>query len=86
MASTNRGAKAITEGGGAVAVIVRDGIIRAPCVRMPSAAAAAHLKLWCEEPHNFAVLKQAFESTTSFGKLKTCVPTVAGKNCYCICA
>ena len=30
VASTNRGAKAITEGGGAVAVIVRDGIIRAP--------------------------------------------------------
>jgi hydroxymethylglutaryl-CoA reductase (NADPH) len=31
---------------------------------------------------NFATLKQAFESTTSFGKLKNCNPTVAGKNVY----
>lgn len=82
VASTNRGAKAITAGGGATAVILKDGITRAPCVRMPSAAQAAALKLWCEAPVNFATLKQAFESTTSFGKLKNCNPTVAGKNVY----
>jgi hydroxymethylglutaryl-CoA reductase (NADPH) len=82
VASTNRGAKAITEGGGARATIVRDGITRAPCVRLPSATAAAHLKLWAEEPQNFSLLKAAFESTTSFGKLKSCAPTVAGKNVY----
>lgn len=82
VASTNRGAKAISQGGGATAVIVRDGITRAPCVRMKSAQEACHLKLWCEEPENFAKLKAAFESTTSFGKLKSCSPTVAGKNVY----
>lgn len=82
VASTNRGAKAITQGGGAVAVIVRDGITRAPCVRMQSAQEAAHLKVWCEEPENFAKLKAAFESTTSFGKLRSCTPTIAGKNVY----
>eukprot|EP00529_Nitzschia_sp_RCC80_P016964 CAMPEP_0113516262 /NCGR_PEP_ID=MMETSP0014_2-20120614/41451_1 /TAXON_ID=2857 /ORGANISM="Nitzschia sp." /LENGTH=645 /DNA_ID=CAMNT_0000413019 /DNA_START=123 /DNA_END=2060 /DNA_ORIENTATION=+ /assembly_acc=CAM_ASM_000159 len=82
VASTNRGAKAITQGGGAQARIVRDGITRAPCVRMASAMEAADLKVWCEEPQNFAVLKQAFESTTSFGKLQACNPTVAGKNVY----
>lgn len=82
VASTNRGAKAITEGGGAIAEIVRDGITRAPCVRLPTAQKAAHLKIWCEVPENFAMLKQAFESTTAFGKLKACVPTVAGKNVY----
>ena len=82
VASTNRGAKAITQGGGATAVITRDGITRAPCVRMPTAASAAALKLWCERPENFAKLKAAFESTTSFGKLNRCVPTVAGKNVY----
>lgn len=81
-ASTNRGAKAITQGGGAVAAILRDGITRAPCVRMQSAQEAAHLKLWCEKPENFAKLKKAFESTTSFGKLRSCNPTVAGKNVY----
>jgi hydroxymethylglutaryl-CoA reductase (NADPH) len=82
VASTNRGAKAITQGGGAHARIVKDGITRAPCVRMESAMEAADLKMWCEEPENFAKLKQAFESTTSFGKLQSCHPTVAGKNVY----
>jgi hydroxymethylglutaryl-CoA reductase (NADPH) len=82
VASTNRGAKAITQGGGAQARVVRDGITRAPCVRMGSAMEAADLKVWCEEPQNFARLKQAFESTTSFGKLQACHPTVAGKNVY----
>ena len=82
VASTNRGAKAICQGGGATAVITRDGITRAPCVRMQSATEAANLKIWCEQPQNFAKLKEAFESTTSFGKLKACNPTVAGKNVY----
>ncbi|KAG7367191.1 hydroxymethylglutaryl-coenzyme A reductase-domain containing protein [Nitzschia inconspicua] len=82
VASTNRGAKAITQGGGAQARIIRDGITRAPCVRMGSAMEAADLKMWCEEPENFDMLKRAFESTTSFGKLLACHPTVAGKNVY----
>ena len=82
IASANRGAKAITAGGGAHAEIVRDGITRAPCLRMPSARKAAALKLWCETTENFELLKQAFESTTSFGKLTECKPTVAGKNVY----
>lgn len=82
VASTNRGAKAITAGGGAFAEIVRDGITRAPCLRMASAREAARLKIWCETPENFATLKHAFETTTSFGKLKSCVPTVAGRNIY----
>ena len=82
VASTNRGAKAITQGGGAYAVVVRDGITRAPCIRMDSAREAAALKSWCEVPDNFALLKSAFESTTSFGKLKSCVPTIAGRNVY----
>jgi hydroxymethylglutaryl-CoA reductase (NADPH) len=82
VASTNRGAKAITQGGGAVAEIVRDGITRAPCIRMHSAKEAAGLKIWCETPENFAILKAAFENTTSFGKLLSCSPTIAGKNVY----
>lgn len=82
VASSNRGAKAICQGGGAKARIVRDGITRAPCLRMNSAMEAADLKIWCEQPSNFAILKQAFESTTSFGKLLECNPTVAGKNVY----
>jgi len=82
VASTNRGAKAISQGSGCEARIVKDGITRAPCVRMASAMEAADLKLWCETPTNFSKLQAAFESTTSFGKLKSCQPTVAGRNVY----
>ena len=82
VASTNRGCKAITAGGGAVCTLLRDGITRAPCLRFESAAEAAALALWVDEHHNFELLKKAFESTTSFGKLLSAKPTVAGKNCY----
>lgn len=83
VASTQRGAKAISQGKlGARARIVKDGITRAPCIRMDSAMEAADLKIWCETPENFEVLKQAFNSTTSFGKLRECTATVAGKNVY----
>ena len=82
VASTNRGCKAITAGGGATAVITRDGITRAPCVRLATAARAAQLQLWCQEQDNFVKLQQAFQATTRFGKLTACQVTVAGKNAY----
>ncbi len=82
VASTNRGCKAITQGSGVSSVITRDGITRAPCVRLKSAKEAAMLKIWCEERENFEKLKAAFESTTSFGKLEGLGVTVAGKNVY----
>ena len=63
-------------------MVLRDGITRAPCVQMKSAKEAAELKIWCEQPENFVTLKQAFESTTSFGKLISVEPTVAGRNVY----
>lgn len=82
VASTNRGCKAITQGGGASSTILKDGITRAPCVQMPSARQAAELSLWIQEADNFLKLKGAFEGTTSFGKLLEARPTVAGKNVY----
>lgn len=82
VASTNRGCKAITAGSGAISTITRDGITRAPCVRMKSAQEAAHLKIWCEQEDNFALMKEAFESTTNYGKLLSAAPTVAGRNVY----
>mmetsp|Transcript_59787 Transcript_59787/g.177185 ORF Transcript_59787/g.177185 Transcript_59787/m.177185 type:complete len:462 (-) Transcript_59787:268-1653(-) len=82
VASANRGCKAISQGSGAISTVVRDGITRAPCVRMNSAREAAMLKMWIEEPDNFSALKEAFESTTNFGKLLSANPTVAGRNVY----
>jgi len=82
VASTNRGCKAISAGAGARSALLQDGITRAPCLRMRSAMDAAQLKVWCDQEDNFRLLKNAFESTTSFGKLLSANPTVAGRNVY----
>jgi len=82
VASTNRGCKAISQGSGASSTILKDGITRAPCVRLPTAQQAAEVALWINTPENFLKLKEAFESTTSFGKLLEASPTVAGRNVY----
>merc|ERR1712176_715330 len=82
VASTNRGCKAISAGSGARSTLLQDGITRAPCLRMESATEAAQLKIWCDRDDNFRMMKEAFESTTSFGKLLSADPTVAGKNVY----
>jgi len=82
VASTNRGCKAISAGSGARSTLLQDGITRAPCLRMESATEAAQLKIWCDKDDNFRMMKEAFESTTSFGKLLSANATVAGKNVY----
>lgn len=82
VASTNRGCKAIGQGGGCRAALLKDGITRAPCLRMPDAMAAAGLKRWSEDKDNFNAIKAAFETTTNFGKLQGLMSTVAGRNVY----
>mmetsp|Transcript_32758 Transcript_32758/g.42085 ORF Transcript_32758/g.42085 Transcript_32758/m.42085 type:complete len:606 (+) Transcript_32758:81-1898(+) len=82
VASTNRGAKAISKSGGATSVILKDGITRAPALLLPSAAEAARMKLWIDEPQNFKALQDAFQSTTNFGRLVSADATVAGRNIF----
>uniref|UniRef100_A0A7S2FDH1 3-hydroxy-3-methylglutaryl coenzyme A reductase n=1 Tax=Florenciella parvula TaxID=236787 RepID=A0A7S2FDH1_9STRA len=82
VASTQRGAKAISEGGGAASVVVKDGITRAPAMLLPTAMAAAQLKLWVEDETNWAAIQEAFNSTTNFGKIKSVSVAVAGRNAF----
>jgi len=60
VASTNRGCKAIYVSGGASSVLLRDGMTRAPVVRLPSAQRAAQLKLFLEDPLNYDSLAVVF--------------------------
>ncbi|PKU67232.1 3-hydroxy-3-methylglutaryl-coenzyme A reductase [Dendrobium catenatum] len=60
VASTNRGCKAIAESGGAASVVLRDAMTRAPVVRFLTAARAAELKFFLEEPTNFDNLSVIF--------------------------
>jgi len=82
VASTNRGCKALTSSGGCTAVLLKDAITRAPCVRMPSAFRAAALKRWIALPDNYAKVEAAFNSTTNYGRLESIETTVAGRNAY----
>ena len=82
IASTNRGAKAILKANGAHSAILKNGMTRAPLLRMKSAAKAAELKAWVEEPANKASLTAAFNSTTRFGKLQSIDAWVVGRNVY----
>eukprot|EP00325_Prymnesiales_sp_UTEX-LB-985_P008087 CAMPEP_0174708052 /NCGR_PEP_ID=MMETSP1094-20130205/10400_1 /TAXON_ID=156173 /ORGANISM="Chrysochromulina brevifilum, Strain UTEX LB 985" /LENGTH=451 /DNA_ID=CAMNT_0015906545 /DNA_START=18 /DNA_END=1373 /DNA_ORIENTATION=- len=88
IASTRRGCKAITESGGASAVVLKQGMTRAPVLLFPSAMRAAAFKSWIEDETNYASAKAAFESTTRFGKLNSARVTVAGRYAYArfVCA
>ncbi|RZR74035.1 hypothetical protein BHM03_00031365, partial [Ensete ventricosum] len=60
VASTSRGCKAIAQSGGATSVVLRDGMTRAPVVRLPSARRAAELRAFLEEPNNFEIIALVF--------------------------
>lgn len=80
VASINRGCRAITLSGGATAIVLKDGMARAPVFWTPSLADAVKLVRWVEE--NFDKLKEAAESTTRHGKLKHIQPFIVGNNVW----
>jgi len=82
VASTQRGAKAITESGGAQAVVVNDGMTRAPLVRFASVKRSAEVKEWIEKPENMKAIAEKFQSTGRFAKLKELKIVLAGRNLY----
>ncbi|KAG6506647.1 hypothetical protein ZIOFF_031974 [Zingiber officinale] len=82
VASTNRGCKAIAESGGATGIVLRDGMTRAPIVRLPSASRAAELKAFLEAPNNFETISLVFNKSSRFAKLQDIKCALAGRNLY----
>ena len=78
VASTNRGCKAISASGGCTTVMTRDGMTRAPVIKMPSCARAAELCKWCAIPANVDALAVAFATTTRFGRILNVHGRIAG--------
>jgi len=66
VASVNRGCRAIAASGGAVSVLLRDAMSRAPVVKLPSAKRAAELKSFVEAAANFETLASVFKRYASF--------------------
>jgi NADP-dependent 3-hydroxy-3-methylglutaryl-CoA reductase len=81
VASTQRGCKALAHNG-VHTELLKDGISRAPLLQFPSVARAAEFARWAEQPSSLTLMKEAFESTTRFGKLTELRCRLAGHNVF----
>ena len=80
VASTSRGAKAITESGGCYASVIKDSITRAPVIKCPHLREAISIKKYCEA--NLKDIQTIFNSTSNYAKLHNIKPIIAGKYLY----
>lgn len=81
VASTNRGAKAIGPRG--VTSVVEDvGMTRAPAVQFPNVLRAHDARQWLDDKDNFALVKEAFDSTSRFARLQEIHIGVDGATLY----
>lgn len=82
VASYGRGAQLITEAGGCAAVLVNDGVTRAPAFTFATLHEAGQFIAWTLE--QLDVLRAVGESTTRHGKLKDMRVTLEGNHVYLI--
>ncbi|WP_069807833.1 hydroxymethylglutaryl-CoA reductase (NADPH) [Vulcanisaeta thermophila] len=80
VASVNRGAKLITESGGARSKVINDGMTRAPVLTVPSVVDAVELVNWVNE--HFQEIKSVAESTSRHAKLLSIQPFIVGNNVW----
>lgn len=81
VASTNRGAKAIGSRG--VTSVVEDvGMTRAPAVKLPNVVKAHECRQWIDNKENYALIKEAFDSTSRFARLQEIHIGVDGATLY----
>lgn len=82
VASTSRGCKALNAGGGVTTVLTQDGMTRGPAIDFPTIVEAAQAKIWVDSPEGFEEIREAFESTSRFAKLKSLKTGMAGRTLY----
>ncbi|XP_076954289.1 3-hydroxy-3-methylglutaryl coenzyme A reductase 1-like [Bidens hawaiensis] len=82
VASANRGCKAIFASGGATAILLKDGMTRAPVIRFATAERASQLKFFLEDSVNFDTLSVVFNKSSRFARLQNIQCSIAGKNLY----
>ncbi|KYC47586.1 MAG: 3-hydroxy-3-methylglutaryl-coenzyme A reductase [Candidatus Methanofastidiosum methylothiophilum] len=80
LASTNRGASVITSSGGAITTIFRDGMTRAPVLRLNSSRDYYKIIEFIEK--NFDEIKKEAEKDSKFRKLIKIVPYLLGRNLF----
>lgn len=82
VASYSRGAQLITEAGGCAAVLVNDGVTRAPAFAFATLHEAGQFIAWTLE--HMDAIRSVGESTTRHGKLKDMRVTLEGNHVYLI--
>lgn len=82
VASTSRGAKAINAGGGVTTVLTGDGMTRGPCIGFDNLARAGAAKLWLDSEDGQKMMKNAFNSTSSYARLQSMKTALAGTNLF----
>ncbi len=82
VASTNRGAKAISVSGGSTTMISKSGMTRAPVVRFRDLASMGQFKSWIVTEEAQAVIQREFSKTTRFGKLLEIKTAYAHRSAY----
>ena len=80
VASVSRGMSVITKSGGAQTMIYRNGITRAPVMKLPSAKHSKIVIRWIEE--NFGKIKAVAEHGERFLTLLRITPFPVGRNLY----
>ncbi|KAJ0414792.1 hydroxymethylglutaryl-coenzyme A reductase-domain-containing protein [Aspergillus carlsbadensis] len=82
VAGVMRGSKAINSGGGVSTVLTADGMTRGPCVTFETLERTAEAKRWLESIDGQKIMKEAFNSTTKYGRLQSMKSVMAGTNLY----
>ncbi|KAI0701990.1 3-hydroxy-3-methylglutaryl-coenzyme A reductase [Cytidiella melzeri] len=82
VASTSRGCKALNAGGGVTTVLTFDAMTRGPAIDFPSIVQAAACRAWVESVEGYAIVKEAFESTSRFAKLQSIKCAMAGRTLF----
>lgn len=79
LASTNRGLKALYKSGGVTASVYGDGMTRAPVVSFPSITRCVEMANWLKDSYNFNLVKEKFDETSRFARLKEIKPKLSGR-------
>ncbi len=80
VASFDRGARVLTEAGGCSAMLVSEGVCRAPAFAFRNLADAGEFALWAM--HHIEAFRTAAEGTTTHGKLLDIGFTIEGNHVY----
>ncbi|XP_065351954.1 3-hydroxy-3-methylglutaryl-coenzyme A reductase isoform X1 [Cloeon dipterum] len=81
VASTHRGCKAVLSCG-VSSRVVADGMTRGPVVRFPSMTSASEAMHWMQQLDNYEQLKESFDSTSRYARLKRLQVRIAGRHLF----